>query len=91
MEIKPSLLLWSFITTFLILWLGYDLWLGVSSGEILDLRTGNRLLFDIRPFWFSIVFILKAFAIVACFYFLYGVIKKIKTAKENGKGIKSHQ
>lgn len=76
MTIKPSSILWPFISIFLIFWLGYDLYQGILDGTIQDLRTGNKLLFDSRPVWFSIVFILKSFAILACFYFLYGVTKR---------------
>lgn len=70
---KPSLILWTLISMFLVVWLGADLWSGISKGQIQDLRTGNSLFFGIRPVWFSVVFILKTLAIAACCYFLYGV------------------
>lgn len=77
MKIKPrsSLFLWAFICIFLVFWLGADLWSGVFDKEMFDLRTGNRLFFDTRPIWFSVVFAFKSLIMAACLYFLYGVIK----------------
>ena len=94
---KPSLILWIFICVFLVVWLGFDLWSGISKGEIKDLRTGNSLLLDNRPVWFSIVFALKSLAIAACLYFLYGasqiagvIFKKAKRKKEPEFNLQSH-
>lgn len=70
---RPSLFLWTFICVFLVVWLGVDLWSGIFDKEMHDLRTGNRLYFDSRPVWFSVVFVLKSLAMAACLYFLYGV------------------
>ena len=77
-KIKPSLILWTFICIFLVVWLSLDLWLGISRGEIQDLRTGNSLFLNNRPVWFTIVFFLKSLAITACLYFLYGVSKIVR-------------
>ena len=75
MKIKPqpSLILWVFISIFLVFWLSFDLWAGVFDKEIRDLRTDNRLIFDNSPIWFSFVFLFKLLALTACLYFLYGV------------------
>jgi len=80
-RIKPSLILWTLISIFLVFWLGMDVWSGIFSGEIRDLRTGNILSVDNRPFWFSFVFIVKVLAVGACLYFLFFIWRR-----SNNKG-----
>ncbi len=71
--------LYVLICIFLIPWLAYDLWLGLSAGEIHDLRTSNELSFEDRPIWFAIVFVLKASAIfLSCYYLSAVFFKKTK-------------
>jgi hypothetical protein len=82
---RPSLFLWTFICFFAVFWLGFDLWSGIYNGEIQDLRTGNKLLFDVRPIWFSVVFILKSLAMMACIYFLYGVAQIVRVMFKNAR------
>ncbi len=87
---RPGLFLWTFISIFLVFWLGVDLWSGIINGEIQDLRTGNRLLQDDRPIWFWSVFTLKSLAMFACLYFLYGVaqIANVMLNKAQRKKVK---
>ena len=82
---RPSLFLWTFICVFVVTWLGLDLWSGIYNGQIQDLRTSNPLLFEVRPIWFSIVFLLKALAMMGCIYFLYGVSQIAKGMLKNAR------
>lgn len=84
-KVKPSLIFWTFVCIFLVIWLGDDLWSGISKGEIQDLRTGNSLFLENRPIWFSAVFILKALAMCVCVYFLYGVTQIVSVIFKNAR------
>jgi hypothetical protein len=88
---KPSLILWTFISCFLVVWLGIDLFQGVYRGELQDLRTGNSLSIDSRPVWFALVFILKFIAISGCIYFLYGVSQIIGAMVKNERRNKARR
>lgn len=89
-KLKASLFLWVFICIFVVFWVGVDLWSGLYNGEIQDLRTGKKLVFDVRPIWFLVVFVLKALALAACLYFLYGVaqIVRVKLSKARRRKVK---
>jgi hypothetical protein len=78
---RRSVILWCFISVFLIFWVGFDILNAVNNGVIKDLRTSNPIHLSKNPFWFSVLFFVKCLVIIGSAYFVvfYGFgVKKIK-------------
>lgn len=68
--------LWFLISIFLAFWLGEQLWMAISTKEILNLRVTNMVSFSGRPVWFVFVCAIKSVAWLLSILVIFFYIKR---------------
>jgi len=62
--------LWIFVSIFIALWVGPQLFEALFNGKIVNIRTNEVVYYAEDPVWFVIIFILKVLFFIGSLYYL---------------------